>query len=748
MGRKAWFYRQLLSYMPVFFIVISFVFFVFFQMLGEQSRQGAIQANETMIQQAMRSVDNSLKAIDQMLVQELLFNPDMSGFFNQEDQDNIYLNMQAVKAMKQFKVSNPLVDSMVLVRTQDEFVLSTSSSFRLQDYADYDFLQPYLSQINSEAKWSALRNYREFSFNSMQQVVTLVRDAPFVTHGKGLIAVNIKVDAIHNMIQGMVNPEVSFIHVKDTWGRSIIAGTSGAENGELVSQAVSPYSGWVYEGGLTQGRVVGIVSQLYNVWFIIGLLMCMAGVVWIVFVTRRNYKPIEAIVSRISKYSQTKTSVLLHGGKQDEFAFIESALESLLEQASSFQQQHREDLLMRKAYLFQQLMEGQYPSHLEQWNEQREAMGLPDLSQSQIVNVIEIDKYPLFCEQYPQQDQYLIKFALKSVVQEIAAGQETMLWTEWISASKLGVLAAAEDQDPNRHVATMLEQARQWVEEHLKLTITVGIGEKAERYTDIPESYEQARAALKFKMILGDNRIIHYAEVSGEDRGNAFDFLNLIRSMAQSFRLVNKDWQEKYSTLIHNIEQNMLDRDGVVNLADYMMYSLGREISCMAKEFQELWLTEGQPALRNALQSSDTLEELEQELGEALSALYDSILALMEGRNHADTIQKVRLFMEQNSSNPDLSLNYLSERFGMNWKTLSKLFREETGQKFVDYLIELRMNHARRLLEETLLPVQDIATEVGYSNAISFGRMFKKLMGMSPGDYREQAAIQQQKFGN
>lgn len=169
---------------------------------------------------------------------------------------------------------------------------------------------------------------------------------------------------------------------------------------------------------------MGIVSQLYNVWFIVGLLMCMAGVVWIVFVTRRNYKPIEAIVSRISKYSQTKTSVLLHGGKQDEFAFIESALESLLEQASSFQQQHREDLLLRKAYLFQQLMEGQYPSHLEQWNEQREAMGLPDLSQPQIVNVIEIDKYPLFCEQYPQQDQYLIKFALKASFKKLRPGRK------------------------------------------------------------------------------------------------------------------------------------------------------------------------------------------------------------------------------------------------------------------------------------------------------------------------------------
>lgn len=748
MGRKAWFYRQLLSYMPVFFIVISFVFFVFFQMLGEQSRQGAIQANETMIHQAMRSVDNSLKAIDQMLVQELLFNPDMSGFFNHEDQDNVYLNMQAVKAMKQFKVSNPLVDSMVLVRTQDEFVLSTSSSFNLQDYADYDFLKPYLGQVNSEAKWSAMRNFREFSFNSMQHVVTLVRDAPFVTHGKGVIAVNIKVDAIHNMIQGMVNPDVSFIHMKDAQGQSMLPGTSMAESGELVSKTISPYTGWVYEGGLTQGRVVGIVSQLYNIWFIVGLLMCLAGVVWIVLVTRRNYKPIEAIVSRIHNYSQSKTSALIHNGKQDEFAFIESALESMLEQASSFQQQHREDLLLRRAYLFQQLMEGQYPSHLEQWNEQRDAMGLPDLSESQIVNVIEIDKYPLFCEQYPQQDQYLIKFALKSVVQEIAAGQETSVWTEWISASKLGVMAMADDQDAAQHAVTLLEQTRQWVEQHLKLTITVGMGEKTERYTDIPDSYDQARTALKYKMILGENRIIHYTQVSGEERGHAFDFLNLIRSMAQSFRLGNRDWQEKYNALIHNIGQNMLDRDGVVNLVDYMVYSLGREMSCMAKEFQDLWLTEGHPALRSALQSSDTLEQLEQEFGEALSALYDNMLALMEGRNHADTIQKVRLFMEQNSSNPDLSLNYLSERFNMNWKTLSKLFREETGQKFVDYLIELRMNHARKLLEETLLPVQDIATEVGYSNAISFGRMFKKLMGMSPGDYREQAAYKQQNYGN
>ena len=123
----------------------------------------------------------------------------------------------------------------------------------------------------------------------------------------------------------------------------------------------------VYEGGLTQGRVVGIVSQLYNIWFIVGLLMCVAGVVWIVVVTRRNYKPIEAIVSRIHNYSQSKTSALIHNSKQDEFAFIESALESMLEQAATF----NSDIgrISAQSVSVPALMEGQYPSHMEQWNE-------------------------------------------------------------------------------------------------------------------------------------------------------------------------------------------------------------------------------------------------------------------------------------------------------------------------------------------------------------------------------------------
>ena len=83
MMRKSWFKRLLLSYMPVFMIVITFIFFVFFQMFSEQSRREALNANKTLSLQAMRIVDTSLKVIDNMIVLESINSESLNNFLRQ-----------------------------------------------------------------------------------------------------------------------------------------------------------------------------------------------------------------------------------------------------------------------------------------------------------------------------------------------------------------------------------------------------------------------------------------------------------------------------------------------------------------------------------------------------------------------------------------------------------------------------------------------------------------------------------------
>ncbi|WP_231571138.1 helix-turn-helix domain-containing protein [Gordoniibacillus kamchatkensis] len=210
--------------------------------------------------------------------------------------------------------------------------------------------------------------------------------------------------------------------------------------------------------------------------------------------------------------------------------------------------------------------------------------------------------------------------------------------------------------------------------------------------------------------------------------------------MVQSFRLAKEDWRDRYKTIVRNIGRDLLNKDDITYLADYMIYCLGREMASMAKEFQELWSGEGQPALHEALRQSDTLERMELRFEDALGLLFERMKAIREKRNYAGIIRDIRVYMEQSFANPNLSLDYLSEKFGINGKYLSKLFKEETGEKFVDYLIELRIRHARKLLAESGRSVQEVAEEVGYASAISFSRVFKKVTGVSPGDYREQQA--------
>lgn len=69
---------------------------------------------------------------------------------------------------------------------------------------------------------------------------------------------------------------------------------------------------------------------------------------------------------------------------------------------------------------------------------------------------------------------------------------------------------------------------------------------------------------------------------------------------------------------------------------------------------------------------------------------------------------------------------------------LSRVFKKETGVNFVDYLMEYRMTVAKRMLESTNDKVSDIAERLRYTNTSAFIRTFRRIVGMTPGQYREQ----------
>ncbi len=94
-------------------------------------------------------------------------------------------------------------------------------------------------------------------------------------------------------------------------------------------------------------------------------------------------------------------------------------------------------------------------------------------------------------------------------------------------------------------------------------------------------------------------------------------------------------------------------------------------------------------------------------------------------------------YMQEHYRDEKLSIAYFSEKMDFNPSYLSRLFKMEIGKGFVHYLTDIRIEHAKRLLASSELQIWEIGERVGYLDKNHFGKVFKKEVGVPPGEYRE-----------
>ncbi len=114
---------------------------------------------------------------------------------------------------------------------------------------------------------------------------------------------------------------------------------------------------------------------------------------------------------------------------------------------------------------------------------------------------------------------------------------------------------------------------------------------------------------------------------------------------------------------------------------------------------------------------------------------------LMDAFEHPSQIhQKISEIVQYINQNfyDTLTLSILSERFYISPYYLSRIFKETTGFTFVEYLSNVRIKEAQKLLRDSRWKVIQVAEKVGFGNIAHFGRVFKNITGKTPLQYRKQ----------
>ncbi|WP_143436190.1 response regulator [Intestinibacillus massiliensis] len=131
------------------------------------------------------------------------------------------------------------------------------------------------------------------------------------------------------------------------------------------------------------------------------------------------------------------------------------------------------------------------------------------------------------------------------------------------------------------------------------------------------------------------------------------------------------------------------------------------------------------------------------EVQDWLDALEDDLCAFIRLENaegYQKAVQKAKRLIEERYDG-ELTLQELAEELQLTPGYLSALMKKYAGMNFSEYLVHVRIGHAKKLLLGTTDKVYAVASQVGYADQFYFSRVFKRVVGLTPGEFRKRGDV-------
>lgn len=307
-------------------------------------------------------------------------------------------------------------------------------------------------------------------------------------------------------------------------------------------------------------------------------------------------------------------------------------------------------------------------------------------------------------------------------------------FTIFNSSAGITLIAAIDENQSQTELLDHLGDICKECRRVLDVTITIAVGHSCQDLSEISRGYQSAVDALGYKAIVGTGHVIYINDVEPVSRGklkfdnaDENDFITAVKfGPEEKIRETIKKLTERMGDAKVHARQQQLYMLSLFNCITRLMqqYDLTtREIFDTEQQYLDLPAAIGKP------------EAFESWILEAALRIHESL-----NRERDNTTKKVileaRRYIENHYQDPSLSVEMICRELHMSPAYFSTMFRKVTGQTYIAYLTEVRLQKAVELLNETDDKTYVIAQKVGYQEQNYFSYVFKKRFGISPTKYR------------
>lgn len=334
-------------------------------------------------------------------------------------------------------------------------------------------------------------------------------------------------------------------------------------------------------------------------------------------------------------------------------------------------------------------------------------------------------------------DKNLLNFALDNIIDE------------WLRIEDVGILFQTEemqhailyyhdigDMRAQKIYLDYLQDLRETIEKHLKITISIGTGKLVDNWDYLNDCYYEAKEALGQRFFLGNNSlvIIGGEEVTPRTIRQPSGFIDIEEEFLQK---VQTGESEKVEELIGEIASMMKQQKLSIGSCQNIWIQL---TTLMLKKFVQI----DREIVKVYNKDIDIAAEINKckTLGEVqdwMINLYKKCYDFIQERSSPNKLYMIDIlsYIEQNYHQKDLSMKTVCSHVHLSVSYFSAIFKKEAGKTFIQYLTEFRLEKAKKLLKTSPLKTYEIADQVGYADPHYFSSLFRKQYGMTPSKYRK-----------
>ncbi len=297
-----------------------------------------------------------------------------------------------------------------------------------------------------------------------------------------------------------------------------------------------------------------------------------------------------------------------------------------------------------------------------------------------------------------------------------------------------------DDTDIERRINKAIEKMKVLFSEYKHIRYFGAIGQTVERITEIHTSFDWASRAFAHLYLTSENAFL-VGSKEGLRPENNVDILSEIDPKHIDRRLMKRFLRAGEESEIPIFLEEYLNNIGDNALQSKMLRQyIAMDVYFCVADFaeNELGLTRKDVEEKFSFPGPEALSD-EGSTQEFLLALLELSLKLREnhtlGRYH-DVMREAVTYISEHYSDEELSLMTLAAHVNFSPNHLSAIFKQETGQPFIKYLTDYRMNMAKELLRRSSKKSTEIGSLVGYKDPHYFSYLFKKTQGVTPTQYR------------